>query len=64
LNLALDVLNRIGSLNVQSDRLTRESFNEDLHCITYIGDFCLSLDCTPKPYRNCSCSAAPRRGAQ
>jgi hypothetical protein len=35
LNLTLDVLNRIRCLRVQSDRLTRESFNEDLHCIRW-----------------------------
>ena len=32
LNFGLDVLDRVGSLDVEGDRLAGESLNEDLHC--------------------------------
>ena len=36
LNLSLDVLDRVGSLDVESDSLAGESLNEDLHVLFLI----------------------------
>ena len=36
LNLSLDILDRVGSLNVEGDSLAGESLNEDLHCFCFM----------------------------
>ena len=36
LNLSLDILDRVGCLNVEGDSLAGESLNEDLHCFCFM----------------------------
>jgi len=46
LNLRLDILNRIRRLTVKSDRLSSQSFDEDLHLYVIIVGYSLDLCAT------------------